>query len=80
MLADLKATWMMEASRSGHERFEGDGLADGQQEAKGLFRFQKFSSQSVTSNFAAHVWSTKCRQKKIAQLGEKSRDETFEPN
>jgi len=28
---------MMEASRSGHERFEGDGLADGQQETKALY-------------------------------------------
>ena len=32
--------------------------------------------------YAVHAWSTKCRRKKklIAQLGEKLRDETFEPN
>jgi len=37
---------------------------------------------SVTSNLAAHAWSTKCIRKKklIVQLSEKSRDETFELN
>ena len=42
---------------------------------------KNFCAVPVTSNLAAHAWSTKCRRKKkIAQLGEKSRDETFEPN
>ena len=43
---------------------------------------KKFYAVSVTSNLVAYVWSTKCRQKKklIAQLSEKSRDETFESN
>ena len=51
-------------------------------ETKALFSSKKFSPQNVTSNLTAHAWSTKCRRKTklIAQLGEKSRDETFEPN
>jgi len=42
---------------------------------------KKFCIVPVTSNLAAHAWSIKCRRKKlIAQLGEKLRNETFEPN
>ena len=43
---------------------------------------KKFCAVLVTSNLAAHAWSTKCRRKKklITQLGEKSRDKTFKPN
>ena len=49
--------------------------------SKARFRFQKFLPQNITSNLAAHARSTKCRRKKlIAQLGEKSRDETFKSN
>ena len=31
---------------------------------EGLFRFKKFCAVLVTSNLAAHAWSTKCRRKK----------------
>ena len=43
---------------------------------------KKFCALNITSNLAAHAWSTKCRRKKklITQLVEKSRDETFESN
>ena len=42
---------------------------------------KKFCAVPITSNLTTHAWSTKCRRKKlIAQLGEKSRDETFKPN
>jgi hypothetical protein len=47
---------------------------------------QKANSKSatvpVTSNLAAHAWSTKCRRKKklITQFSCKSRDKSFEPN
>jgi hypothetical protein len=42
----------------------------------------KGATVSVTSNLAAHAWSTKCRRKKklIIQFSCKSRDKSFEPN
>ena len=47
----------------------------------GALDSKKFCAVPVTSNLAAHVWSTKCRRKKklITQFTEKSRDKTFEP-
>jgi hypothetical protein len=53
---------------------------------KSLFSSRKVNPKSatvsVTSNFAAHAWSTKCRRKKklIIQFSCKSRDKSFEPN
>jgi hypothetical protein len=41
---------------------------------------KKISQKTTVTNLAAHAWSIKCRRKKlIAQLGGKSRDETFKP-
>jgi hypothetical protein len=54
--------------------------------AKSLFSSQKVNPKSdtvpVTSNLAAHAWSTKYRRKKklITQFNCKSRDKSFEPN
>ena len=44
-----------------------------------LFRFQKFSPQSVIL-WHMHGVLNVDEKKLIVQLGEKSRDETFEPN
>jgi hypothetical protein len=52
----------------------------------GLFSYQEVNPKSgtisVTLNFVAHAWSTKCRRKKklITQFSCKSRDKSFEPN
>jgi hypothetical protein len=53
---------------------------------KSLFSSKKVNPKSatvpVTSNLAAHAWSTKCRRKKklITQFSYKSRDKSFKPN
>ena len=53
-----------------------------QSKPRACLDFKKICAVPVTLNLAAHTWSTKYKRKKklIAQLGEKSRDETFKPN
>jgi hypothetical protein len=51
----------------------------GSAQFQAMFSFQKFSRFPITSNVWTHIWSIKCRRKKlITQFSRKPRNESFE--